>query len=44
MPVYLRHFYYKKLIETKKEETENAKKSQKKSQIHRPDINPRFKR
>ena len=45
MPVYLRMFYYKKLIETKQEETKNAKKMQKKSQVHRPDINnPRFKR
>ena len=45
MPVYLRMFYYKKLIETKREEVDNVKKNQKKSQVHRPDINnPRFKR
>ena len=39
MPVYLRMFYYKKLIETKQEEVKKSEKAQKKSQT-----NPRFKR
>jgi hypothetical protein len=45
MPVYLRRFYYSKLVKTKKEETDEIKKNSKKSSsISRPAINPRFKR
>jgi len=43
LPTYLRNFYYKKLIETKKEERKEAEKQQKKTSTSRP-INPRFKR
>ena len=40
MPVYLRNFYYNKLVETRKKENEEVKKAQQKSKP----INPRFKR
>jgi len=40
MPVYLRNFYYTQLVETRKKENEQVKKSQQKSKP----INPRFKR
>ena len=45
MPIYLRNFYYKRLIETRKKESEEIKKSQRKSKsISKPPMNPRFKR
>ena len=46
MPVYLRHFYYKKLVDAKKKEKEEIDKSRKKSSaIQRPNLqNSRFKR
>ena len=45
MPTYLRRFYITKLTEYKKQETEQVKKVQKKSNISKPGItNPRFKR
>ena len=44
MPVYLRKFYYRKLVETRKKENDEIKKSQQKSKISKPPINPRFKR
>mgnify|MGYP003125605480 FL=1 len=46
MPIYLRNYYYNKLVETRKKENEEIKKSQRKSQpkIAKPTINPRFKR
>ena len=45
MPIYLRNFYYKQLLETKKEENKQAKKEQRKSKgVSKPAINPRFKR
>ena len=46
MPVYLRNYYYNKLVETRKRENEEIQKSQRKSQpkIAKPPINPRFKR
>ena len=46
MPIYLRNYYYNKLVETRKKENEEIKKSQKKSQskIAKPTINRRFKR
>ena len=40
MPVYLRNFYYKKLLDTRKKENEEIKKAQQKSKP----MNPRFKR
>jgi len=47
MPVYLRNFYYNKLLDTRKEENESIKKQQKQpnkniSQLNIP-RNPRFK-
>ena len=46
MPVYLRNFYYKKLVDAKKKEKEEIDKSKKKaSSIQRPNIqSSRFKR
>tara|TARA_R100000008_G_scaffold39501_1_gene22610 strand:+ start:771 stop:908 length:138 start_codon:yes stop_codon:yes gene_type:complete len=45
MPIYLRNFYYKELIETRKKENDEIKKAnQKNNSISRPAINPRFKR
>jgi len=40
MPVYLRNFYYKKLVETRKKENEEVKKSNQKMKSS----NSRFKR
>lgn len=36
MPVYLRNFYYKKLVDAKKQEKEEIDKSRNKSKIQRP--------
>tara|TARA_B100000902_G_C26565092_1_gene553777 strand:+ start:166 stop:342 length:177 start_codon:yes stop_codon:yes gene_type:complete len=44
MPIYLRNFYYKQLIDTRKKENDEIKKVNKKSNISKPAINPRFKR
>ena len=46
MPVYLRNFYFQKLIKTKKEENQQAKKANQraKSKSTKPFRNPRFKR
>ena len=41
MPIYLRNYYYNKLVETRKKENEEIKKSQQKS---KHTTNPRFKR
>jgi len=41
MPIYLRNYYYNKLVETRKKENEEIKKAQQKS---KPTMNPRFKR
>tara|TARA_E500000331_G_C17105749_1_gene647328 strand:+ start:661 stop:828 length:168 start_codon:yes stop_codon:yes gene_type:complete len=41
MPIYLRNYYYNKLVETRKKESEEIKKAQQKS---KPTMNPRFKR
>jgi|TARA_Y100001963_G_scaffold123879_1_gene174213 hypothetical protein len=41
MPIYLRNFYYKELLKTKKEESKKLKEAQQKS---KPPMNPRFKR
>jgi hypothetical protein len=40
MPVYLRNFYYQKLLDTRKKENEEVKKSNQKIKSS----NPRFKR
>ena len=42
MPTYLRRFYMKKLIDTKKEEKKQIEKSNKKAT--KPSIQPKFKR
>ena len=39
MPIYLRNFYYKQLVEIRKQENDAIKKQNQKSQI----TNPRFK-
>ena len=45
MPIYLRNFYLKELIDTRKKENQQIKKAQNKSKgVSRPAINPRFKR
>ncbi len=44
MPVYLRNFYYKKLVDTRQKENDEMKKAQQKSRVSKPAINPRFKR
>ena len=44
MPIYLRNFYYKKLVDTRKKENDEIKKQNQKSQVSKPAINPRFKR
>tara|TARA_R110002051_G_scaffold156711_1_gene228428 strand:+ start:1025 stop:1192 length:168 start_codon:yes stop_codon:yes gene_type:complete len=41
MPIYLRNFYYKQLVDTRKKENEEVKKAQQKSKTP---MNPRFKR
>ena len=38
MPVYLRNFYYKKLVDAKKKEKEEIDKSKKKTSIQKPSI------
>ena len=45
MPAYLRRFYYKELLDAKKQENQAVKKAnQRKPKIQKPRINPRFKR
>ena len=44
MPIYLRNFYYNKLADTRKKENDEIRKSQQKSKVSRPPVNPRFKR
>tara|TARA_R100000805_G_C3545683_1_gene59237 strand:+ start:27 stop:257 length:231 start_codon:yes stop_codon:yes gene_type:complete len=41
MPIYLRNFYYKQLVDIRKKENDEIKKAQQKS---KPPMNPRFKR
>ena len=49
MPVYLRNFYYRELVDTKKEENKQSRENHRKNQnpkVHKPNIqskNPRFK-
>jgi len=46
MPIYLRNYYYNKLVDTRKKENDEIRKSHRKSQtkIAKPTTNPRFKR
>ena len=44
MPIYLRNFYYKELVDIRKKENDEIKKANQKSQVSKPAINPRFKR
>ena len=44
MPIYLRNFYYKQLVDTREKENEQIKKANQKSKISNQIINPRFKR
>jgi len=45
MPIYLRNYYYNKLVETRTKENKEVKKSQQKNKsISKPPMNPRFKR
>jgi len=44
MPIYLRNFYYKQLVDTRKKENEEVKKANQKSKTSSPITNPRFKR
>jgi len=44
MPVYLRNFYYNKLVDARKKENEEIKKAQQKSKSKTPSTNSRFKR
>ena len=44
MPIYLRNFYYRELIDTRKKENEEIRKANQKSKVSKPQINPRFKR
>jgi len=44
MPIYLRNFYYQKLLDTRKKENDEIKKAQQKSKLSKPTFNPRFKR
>ena len=44
MPVYLRNFYYKKLVDTRQKENDEIKKANQKSKVSKPTFNPRFKR
>ena len=44
MPIYLRNYYYKKLVSAKEKENAEIKKSQQKSRARTPNVNnPRFK-
>jgi hypothetical protein len=44
MPIYLRSFYYKQLVDTRNKENEEIKKANQKSKVSKPSMNPRFKR
>jgi len=46
MPIYLRNFYYKELIDTRQKENDEIKKANQKarSKVSKPTFNPRFKR
>jgi len=44
MPIYLRNFYFKQLLDTRKQENEEIKKQNQKLQQKSKPMNPRFKR
>jgi len=44
MPIYLRNFYYKQLIDTRTEENKQIEKANQKAKSSKPPMNPRFKR
>ena len=44
MPIYLRNFYYKQLLDTRKKENDEMKKANQKAKSSKPSMNPRFKR
>jgi len=44
LPIYLRNFYYKELVDTRKKENDEIKKANQKSKVSNPTPNPRFKR
>ena len=44
LPIYLRNFYYKELVDTRKAEKKEIEKAQQKSKVSKPKMNPRFKR
>ena len=44
MPIYLRNFYYKELVDVRKKENDEIEKHNQKSRASKPTINPRFKR
>ena len=44
MPIYLRNFYYKQLLDNRKKENEQIQKVNQRSRVSKPSINPRFKR
>ena len=44
MPVYLRRFYMKQLVEFKEEEQKQIEKVQKKTNVQRPNIPSKFTR
>ena len=44
MPIYLRNFYYRQLLDTRKKENEEIKKANQKSKTSTPITNSRFKR
>tara|TARA_R110000822_G_scaffold293641_1_gene415681 strand:- start:403 stop:537 length:135 start_codon:yes stop_codon:yes gene_type:complete len=44
MPIYLRNFYYKQLVDTRTKENDDIEKANRKSQSSKPSMNPRFKR
>ena len=44
LPIYLRNFYYKDLVDTRNAEKKEIEKAQQKSKVSKPMMNPRFKR
>jgi hypothetical protein len=44
MPIYLRNFYYKQLIDIRQKENDEIKKANQRAKSKTPSTNPRFKR
>jgi|TARA_B100000287_G_scaffold90260_1_gene82674 hypothetical protein len=38
MPIYLRNFYYKQLVDTRKKENDEIKKANQKSKVSKPNF------